>query len=71
MKLFDKNMPKRCEYCRHSEVLPGREDMLCLYAGVTMPEESCRHFVYDPLRRVPEPPQTYTAQDHSEEEFRL
>jgi hypothetical protein len=34
----------------------GPDKMLCEKRGVVLPVDKCRHFVYDPLKRVPKKP---------------
>ncbi len=50
--LFRKNIEKHCAYC----ALAGEVDaahMICRRCGIVPSEHACRHFVYDPLKRVP------------------
>ncbi len=51
--IFRKNVDPACAYCRHSA--PAEEDScICVKKGIVSLWDSCRHFSYDPLRRVPE-----------------
>ncbi len=51
--LFRRKIEPACTYCRHGR--PGQDDeVLCIHHGVVQPWDRCRHFDYDPLRRVPE-----------------
>ncbi|MCQ2452415.1 MAG: immunoglobulin kappa light chain variable domain-containing protein [Oscillospiraceae bacterium] len=71
MKLFNKHMEPRCEYCRHGEAISEGESIVCLHVGISSPSDSCRRFVYDPTRRRPEPPARFTPGSYSEEDFTL
>lgn len=70
MKLFRKNMEKRCAYCASGSVLNERE-VACPYRGVMDPASSCRRFVYDPLKRVPPRPAALKSDKFSAEDFQL
>ena len=51
--IFRKNVEPACAYCRHSR--EAEEDScICVKRGIVSPWDSCRHFSYDPLKRVPE-----------------
>ena len=51
--IFRKHVEPACSYCRHSS--PAEEGTcICLKRGIVSEWDSCRHFSYDPLRRVPE-----------------
>lgn len=44
---------KYCRYCEHAQSLSDEGEMLCEKNGVVKSEYHCRHFIYDPLKRVP------------------
>ena len=46
-----------------------QQAVLCFHKGVCRPEESCRRFVYDPLRRRPK--QEPVLRSYSKEDFEL
>lgn len=51
--IFRKNVEPACVYCAHSR--PAEEDScICVKKGIVSAWDRCRHFSYDPLRRVPE-----------------
>lgn len=50
--LFRKTIDKMCAYCVHSGKL-NEEKCLCIKKGVVDPDDSCRKFKYDPLKRTP------------------
>jgi len=63
-KLFGNNIPPRCDYCVHYEKNssgnPG-----CPY-GLTTIGNTCKRYVYDPLKREPKSGPTipkFTADD--------
>ena len=55
MKLFRKDMEKRCAYCA-SGVRISETEVACERRGIVDCAGHCRRFVYDPLRRVPPRP---------------
>ena len=66
--LFRKDIEKRCAYCKCGTAL-GEGEAICSRRGVVDPAGHCRHFRYDPLKRVPPRPATlndkYTSEDLS------
>lgn len=71
MKLFSKQIQPKCEYCRHAQYFSGCEIVGCKHCGVMSLEGSCRHFVYDPLKRVPDPPAVFTPKNYNKNDFEL
>jgi hypothetical protein len=69
--LFSKNMEPRCEYCRHGVTFDGDELIGCKHHGVMRADDKCRRFTYDPLKRVPDPPRVFKAQEFDKEDFEL
>ncbi|MBE7005118.1 MAG: hypothetical protein E7425_12750 [Ruminococcaceae bacterium] len=70
MRLFRRNMEKRCAYCTSGSVLNERE-VACPYRGIVGTADHCRRFVYDPLKRVPPRPAVLSGGKYSEEDFQL
>ena len=70
MKLFRKNLEKRCAYCANGTMLNERE-VACPHHGVTDCAYHCRRFVYDPLKRVPPRPAALKTENYSAEDFKL
>ena len=70
MKLFRRNMDKRCAYCVHGSVLSERE-VGCPYRGVTDAANHCGRFAYDPLKRVPPRPAALQSEKYTPEDFTL
>ena len=58
--LFRKDIEKHCAYCKSGSVINE---------GQVISADHCRHFCYDPLKRVPPRPATlndkYTSEDFS------
>jgi hypothetical protein len=52
-KFFDKEIIPRCAYCLHGSHLSGGEEIFCIKKGITDPNDACRKYKYDPLKRVP------------------
>ena len=68
--LFRKKIDPRCAYCANGSAVSERE-VACSRKGVMDSADSCRHFRYDPLRRVPPRPASLDPKAHSPEEFSL
>ena len=47
-------MERACAYCARA-VKIDEDTMVCAKRGLVFPEDACRRFRYDPLKRVPEP----------------
>ena len=52
-KHFDKKISPACAYCLHGRWLSGGEEIFCIKRGITLPNDACRSYRYDPLKRVP------------------
>ena len=70
MKLFRKNMEKRCAYCASGSVL-SESKVACPYRGIVDAAGHCRRFAYDPLKRVPPRPAPLKSEKYSAEDFTL
>ena len=53
-KVFNKKLPRYCEYCIHANCSQFSDEVLCLKKGITNRKDSCRHYKYDPLKREPQ-----------------
>lgn len=53
LKMFNKSIAKRCEYCRHATTYHGSDVLFCKYRGVVEPNNNCRKYKYDILKRKP------------------
>lgn len=56
-KLFGDRIEPACAWCGRGRPTRDGGSILCEKAGVCAPYSHCRHYRYDPLRRVPTPPQ--------------
>jgi len=70
VKLFRKNMEKRCAYCAFGSAISDRE-VACERKGVMDAANHCRAFRYDPLKRVPPRPAALKTEQYSAEDFAL
>ncbi|MDR1892699.1 MAG: hypothetical protein LBQ48_06795 [Oscillospiraceae bacterium] len=52
-KICGESVPPACEYCVHGRLGASRENIYCLKRGITELHDSCKKFVYDPMRRKP------------------
>lgn len=59
---------KQCSLCEIGRPGPDGKSVLCVKKGVMAPEDRCRHFRYDPLKREPVLP---PRQEHDPDEFKL
>ncbi len=51
--LFNKNISPACKYCLHGHLSEYTDEVFCLKRGVTKPDDACRKFIYDVLKRTP------------------
>ncbi|MGN0448566.1 MAG: hypothetical protein ACI4GC_08480 [Acutalibacteraceae bacterium] len=65
----NKKYPKKCANCHFGRTPEDKEVVLCEKKGIMSPESSCRHYEYDPLRRVPAKP--LLQNDFKAEDFEL
>ncbi len=68
-KFFNKDLPKKCEYCSKSTAISGGKEFFCLKKGIVQPFDSCRAFVYDVLKRTPVVKDI--GREYNEEDFKL
>ncbi len=45
--------PKCCRYCEKGSLSFDESAVLCEKKGIVGPDDCCKKFVYDPLKRVP------------------
>ncbi len=69
LKLFNKSIVKRCEYCRYATKYPGSDTLFCKYRGVVEASDKCRKYRYDILKR--QPVKQSISDDYSKEDFVL
>ena len=68
--LFRKDIEPRCGYCAFSKSLSEKE-IACKKKGVMQPQDSCRAFEYDPLKRTPPKPAQLVIKGLKDEDFSL
>ena len=68
--LFRKSIEKSCAYCTRSGQ-SGNGSLLCSKKGFVTPNDQCRHFQYDPLKRTPTRRNTKDFSQFSEADFSL
>ena len=59
-----------CAYCLHGRTM-GDGEVFCERRGVVKADGNCRHYQYDPLRRVPNRPAVLAPGSHDKEDFTL
>ena len=53
-KLFNtKDIIKRCDTCLHGELAQDNRSIFCQKKGLREPDDFCRKYKYDPLKRNP------------------
>lgn len=69
-KLFNtKDQIKRCDTCLHGEIAQDNMSIMCSKKGLKEPDDFCRKYKYDPLKRVPL--KQIIDTDYSPEDFML
>lgn len=68
--LFRKDIEKICAYCARSGQTDS-ETLLCPKRGFVSPDNHCRHFRYDPLKRKPSRSKLVDFGQFKEEDFKL
>lgn len=51
IKLFSPDIPKSCTYCEFCK--KTENSPVCSRKNTPLPDKVCRHYIYDPLKRVP------------------
>lgn len=67
--VFNKKLPKYCEYCINGICSEFSDEVFCVKKGVTDKKDYCRHYKYDPLKRQPSKAKIST--DYTKEDFLL
>lgn len=67
--IFNKKLPKFCEYCLHAKPSEYTDEIFCLKKGVTEKHNSCRHYKYDVFKRTPQSQEIVS--DYSPEDFKI
>ena len=69
-KLFsEKNYSKQCVNCIYGNLTDDKMNVLCEKKGVMEPDDCCRKYKYDPLKRVPQ--KITLRSDYNAEDFML
>ena len=68
--LFNKEILPCCAHCEHGVSINDRE-AVCKRHGVVSLTYRCRHYSYDPMRRVPAEPEELPSGYFSEKDFSL
>jgi len=68
-KMYNKNLPKKCEYCLRATPLGNGKEMICEKRGIVNTNDFCRSYKYDPLKR--EPLRQKISDNYSPEDFIL
>ncbi len=65
----EKNYTKQCSNCFYGRTTKDRTEVLCEKKGIVSPDCKCRHYRYDPLKRVPN--KTVIDANYTAEDFKL
>ena len=66
-KLFNTDIPRRCQHCVYSREFDSATDVLCSKRGVVGIRDYCRKYVYDVTKRVPN--KHVLADDYKRDDF--
>ena len=61
---------KACRYCERGRLSFDGQFVLCVKRGIMPPEDCCKKYVYDPLKRTPLKPKAQTV-SYAAEDFSL
>ena len=53
-KLLGENIERKCQYCAFGTPVKSSDKILCPKKGVTDKYASCKKYIYDPLKRIPQ-----------------
>ncbi len=67
-KLFGNQIADNCEYCTHNV---GSADKTHCSLQLTLENDSCKKFVYNPLMRMPKAPLLLNKKNYRAEDFNL
>lgn len=67
--LFGNNIRPLCRHCEHMIQVLRDDALLCDKHGMVAKDHKCRHFVYDPLKRVPRKPKPLEKYENAEFEL--
>lgn len=68
--LFRKKIEKCCAYCVYGTKV-NEDQILCAKKGLKNPDDKCRRFDYDPIKRIPAKPKALDFTKYEEEDFSL
>ncbi len=66
-RMFNKDLPKKCEYCLNAIPLGSDNEMICKKRGIVYSDDLCKKYKYDPLKRTPKKPKL--ANNYSPDDF--
>lgn len=67
---FRKKIARSCSYCRKAAKL-DEDSVLCSRKGIRPADGKCRHFEYDPCKRIPAKPKALDFSRYNREDFSL
>ena len=68
--LFRKKIDRACAYCVYG-AKADEDAILCSKKGLRMPDEKCRKFKYDPIKRIPMKAKALDFSKYDERDFSL
>ncbi len=69
-KIIDnKKYSKQCSNCFFGRTPKDKDSVLCEKKGIVEPDSKCRHYKYDPLKRVPD--KIVLRAEYNEDDFKL
>ena len=67
--VFNKKHDVDCSYCKYGYVMTNGEDCVCDKYGIINRKSKCAKFVYEPLKRIPNPHPSLEI--YSENDFKI
>ena len=68
-KMIDKKKyTKKCSNCFYGRTFKDNSEVICEKKGLVETDSCCRHYKYDPLKRVPE---RLILPEYSKEDFEI
>lgn len=68
--LFRKKIERSCTYCANGGKV-DEDTVICRKKGFVQACSGCRHFKYDPLKRIPHRPRPQNFEKYEDSDFNL
>ena len=68
-RFFNRSIRPACSYCAHARPISGGTEIFCMKKGLREPDDNCRSYSYDPLKRTPQVRDI--GRDYRPEDFKI